>query len=118
MARGGGADERALAAIRRLRAVQEDGPRLTLPEFKTLVREQYFMLLIDEEATLGAIPDLLPSDGQVRRRAFTSLGKILSARGEIAGEALKRLERVAQLFGVDAKLAAPSAGSEKIAKAS
>jgi len=41
-------DERGLAVIRDLRAVRDDEPRPTLAEFKALVREQYYMLLIDE----------------------------------------------------------------------
>ena len=62
MARGR-ADERGLAAIRGLRAgVEDDRPKPTLADFKALVREQYYMLLVDEEATLAAIPDLLPPD--------------------------------------------------------
>ncbi len=122
MARGG-ADERGLAAIRRLRAVQDDKPRLTLAEFKALVREQYFMLLIDQEATLAAIPDLLPSDAGARRKGFAALRQVLSARGEIAGEAADRLQRIARLFGVKmepAAVARPEAAVERtgLAKAS
>ena len=70
MARGR-ADERGLAAIRGLRAgVEDDRPKPTLADFKALVREQYYMLLVDEEATLAAIPDLLPPDREVRRQAL------------------------------------------------
>ena len=97
----GGVDERTFAAIRRLRAAQDETSRLTLAEFKTLVREQYFMLLIDEDATLAAIPDLLPSDSTVRRRAFATLRQILSASGAITGDAAERLRRIAQLFGME-----------------
>ena len=122
MARGG-ADERGLAAIRRLRAVQDDKPRPTLAEFKTLIREQYFMLLIDQEATLAAIPDLLPSGKDVRRKAFAALRQVLRARGELAGEAADRLQRIARLFGVEMEPAAvvqPEAAVEQtgLAKAS
>jgi hypothetical protein len=74
---------------------------LTLADFKTLLREQYFMLLIDEDATLAAIPDLLPSDSTVRRRAFATLRQILSASGAITGDAAERLRRIAQLFGME-----------------
>ena len=74
------ADWRPFAACGR---VQDDKPRLTLSEFKALVREQYYMLLIDQEATLGAIPDLLPSDRDVRRKAFAALHRVLSAAGEV-----------------------------------
>jgi pimeloyl-ACP methyl ester carboxylesterase len=99
MARGA-ADERGFAAIRRLRAAREDKRRLTLAEFKVLLREQFFMLLIDEEATLAAIPDLLPSDTASRRKAFAALREVLSASGPIDGETAERLQRIAALFGV------------------
>jgi hypothetical protein len=101
MARGG-PDERGLAALRRLRAVEDDKPRLTLSEFKTLIREQYFMLLIDQAATLAAIPRLLPPDQETRRGAFIVLCNVLNARGEVTGEAAERLRQVGRLFGVEA----------------
>jgi hypothetical protein len=65
------------------------------------VREQYFMLLIDEEAALAAIPELLPAEAGARAKGFAALTEILRARGEITGEAADRFERIAQLFGVD-----------------
>jgi hypothetical protein len=97
----GNVEERTFAAIRRLRAVQNESSRLTLADFKALLREQYFMLLIDEDATLTAIPSLLPSDHHVRRRAFVALRQILSASGAVTGDASKRLRRIAQLFSVE-----------------
>jgi Protein of unknown function (DUF3141) len=105
MARGG-PDERAFEAVRAIRLAQEGMARLTLSEFKATVREQYFMLLIDAEAALAAIPDLLPRDADARRKAFTAIRKVLSARGEITGEAAERLRRIARLFDVDARLVA------------
>jgi Protein of unknown function (DUF3141) len=101
MARGG-PDERGLAAFRRLRAVEDDQPRLTLSEFKSLIREQYYMLLIDQAATLAAIPRLLPTDQETRRGAFAVLCHVLNARGDVTGEAADRLRQMAQLFGVEA----------------
>jgi len=97
----GGADERGFAAIRRLRAVERDKARLALPEFKALLREQYFMLLVDQEAAIAAIPALLPTDEEDRRQAFSALCEVLSARGEIPADGIQRLLRIARLFGVD-----------------
>ena len=115
MARGR-ADERGLAAIRGLRAgVEDDRPKPTLADFKALVREQYYMLLVDEEATLAAIPDLLPPDAEGRRRALTALRRVLSAAGDMTGEAAQKLERVAGLFGVGSDGAI---GKPKLAAAS
>jgi hypothetical protein len=97
----GSVDERGFAAIRRLRAAQEGGSRLSLADFKELVRDQYFMLLVDQEAALKAIPDLLPSDREQRRKAFGVLRQLLSARGEVTGDMATRARRVAELFGLD-----------------
>jgi Protein of unknown function (DUF3141) len=114
----GGPDERGLAALRRLRAVEDDKPRLTLSEFKTLIREQYFMLLIDQAATLAAIPRLLPPELETRRGAFIVLCHVLNARGDVTGEAADRLRQVAQLFGVEAgPSVAPAAKADRKARA-
>jgi hypothetical protein len=94
-------DERSLEALRNLRR-NDTGPRLTLSEFKMLVREQFFMLLLDQEAALAAIPKLLPDKAHDRRTAFAAIREVLSASAEISGEVAKRLKRVAELFGLDA----------------
>ena len=60
-------DERSLEALRRARA-GDAASRLTLAQFKTIVREQFFMLLLEPEASLAAIPKLLPP-GEDERRA-------------------------------------------------
>ena len=80
--------------------------RPTLAEFKALVREQYFMLLIEPEASVAAIPDLMPRDDDVRRKTLATIRQVLSARGEITGEVAERLRRVARLFGVEEEQAA------------
>jgi hypothetical protein len=96
----GGADERGLAAVRRLRLAQP-GAQLTLAQFKAMVREQYFMLLIDPEAALAAIPAMLPADAEERGKAFAAVRQVVAARGEIGGEGAERLERVRKLFGIN-----------------
>jgi hypothetical protein len=98
MARGM-VDERSLAALRRMRR-EDAGSRLTIAEFKALVREQFFMLLLDQEASLSAIPKMLPQSMDARRHAFAAINEVLSAAGEISGETRTRLDRVAQLFGL------------------
>ncbi|WP_424578771.1 DUF3141 domain-containing protein [Bradyrhizobium sp. USDA 241] len=94
-------DERSIEALRRIRR-DAGGSRLTLPEFKMLVREQFFMLLLDQQGALGAIPKMLPEDAAQRLAAFTMIREVLSASGEITGERASRLQRIAALFGVEA----------------
>lgn len=93
-------DERSIEALRQVRRDQA-GPRMTLSEFKMLVREQFFMLLLDRERALAAIPGLLPDDMNKRRAAFAAMREVLSASEDITGERANRLRRVAGLFGLD-----------------
>ena len=57
------------------------------------------MLLIDPEAALAAIPALLPSDLESRRKGLAALQQVLGAAGQLTGEAAERMERIAVLFG-------------------
>jgi hypothetical protein len=91
-------DERGFEIARRIR---ERNGELSLQQFKALVREQFNMLLIDQEAALGAIPRLLPSDLEKRDEAFGVIEQVLTARGEMSAEDKRRLGEVARLFGVE-----------------
>jgi hypothetical protein len=71
-----------------------------------MVREQYLMLLIDPEASVAAIPSMLPADPDIRLEALGLVKRILNAPGEIAGEAAERLKRIERLFRVDRDLVA------------
>jgi pimeloyl-ACP methyl ester carboxylesterase len=93
-------DERSLEALRRLRQ-SDEAARLTLAEFKMLVREQFFMLLLDREGALAAIPKLLPESMEERRKVFAVIEHVLSASANISGEVEKRLKQVAALFGFE-----------------
>jgi len=98
----GAVDERAFAALRAIRPLQEIGKPLTLSQFKAMVREQFYMLLLDAEAAVAAIPKMLPTDIELRRKALAAIRQVLSARGNIEPEIGDRLRRLARLFGVDA----------------
>jgi pimeloyl-ACP methyl ester carboxylesterase len=93
-------DERGFELTRRIRQAHGDIP---LSDFKALVREQFNMLLIDQEGALRAIPAMLPSDAEERRKAFDLIKQVLGARGEMSLEDEKRMSEVARLFDVDDK---------------
>jgi hypothetical protein len=92
-------DERSLEALRRARS-GDSGARLTLAQFKTIVREQFFMLLLEPEASLAAIPKLLPSGEDERRGGLEAIRGVLSASGELSGETAGRFDRITKLFGL------------------
>jgi hypothetical protein len=95
----GAVDERGVEALRRIRATST-GTRLTLSQFKQIAREQFFLLLLEPEATLAAIPKLLPADVAERKKGLAAIRTVLSAIGDITGETAERLKKVESLFGL------------------
>jgi hypothetical protein len=93
----GSVDERGFESVRRLRSRYGDMP---LSEFKRLVREQFAMLVIDQQAALAALPSLLPPDAQTRSEAFNVVWQVMAACGEISTEDEKRLSEIGRLFGI------------------
>jgi Protein of unknown function (DUF3141) len=91
-------DERGFEAVRRIRRAHDDMP---LPAFKALVREQFYILLVDTEAALAGIPSMLPPDADTRRKGFDLIKQALSARGAFSDEDNKRMQRIARAFGLD-----------------
>ncbi len=92
---GPGVDERAFEVLRQMRAEQGS---ITLEEFKRLLREQFFGLLLDRDGALAAIPQMLPGDAVARNEALGKIRQVVSAAGEVAGERAERLARIEQLF--------------------
>jgi Protein of unknown function (DUF3141) len=91
-------DERGFEAVRRIRRDYGDMP---LSVFKALVREQFYLLLIDTEAALAALPSMLPADHDTRCKAFDLIKQVMSARGPLSDEDNKRMQRVAGAFDRD-----------------
>jgi len=93
----GSVDERGFEALRRIRRAHGDMP---LSAFKALVREQFFILLLDTEAALAALPSMLPADSDRRREAFDLIKQVLTARRPLSQEENERVQRVARAFGL------------------
>ena len=91
-------DERGFEMARRIRQAHGDLP---LSEFKELVREQFHILLIDQEAALAAIPAMLPPDAETRAKALGLIKQVLTARGDLSTEEEKRMNEIEQLFDVN-----------------
>ncbi len=93
---GPGVDERAFEALRQMRA--EHGG-LTLEEFKQMLREQFFALLLDRDEALAAIPKMLPTDAATRAEVLGKIRRVVSAAGEVSSERAERLAQIETLFG-------------------
>ena len=97
-------DERGFAAITRLRDAHPASRQMSLSDFKALVRAQFLMLLLDEEAALAAIPGLMPQSIDDRRTAVAALQGVIAASGAPGEAQAGRLRRVAALFGLAPEL--------------
>jgi pimeloyl-ACP methyl ester carboxylesterase len=107
-------DERGFEALRRIREKYTD---ITLTEFKSIVREQFYMLLIDPEGALSAIPSMLPPEPEIRQKAHDMIKDVLSARGELSAGDRERLRQIGPLFSQEDRLAvvkSPSLASTNV----
>lgn len=90
-------DERNFKRMRATRAELE--PNIKLADFKRLLREQFFILKLDREAALEAIPTLLEGQGTEQIDAHLELiEQVLAASGELSAHAAERFERIKALF--------------------
>jgi hypothetical protein len=96
----GAVDERGFEIVRRLRRDSNLAPTPSLAEFKAVVREQFYLLLIDQDAALAAIPQMLPEDAATRRLALDLVKRVLTALGPLDGEDQARLARITRLLGL------------------
>ncbi len=94
---GSGVDERAFNELRQIRAGHI---AMTLEEFKQVLREQFFALLLDRDEALAAVPKMLPADAVVRAEILAAIRAVASAAGEVTGERAERLARIEQLFQI------------------
>ena len=90
-------DERGFEMAQRIREEHSD---MSLADFKALVREQFNILSIDQEAALAAIPSMLPPDAETREKAYGLISQLMNARGELSTEDKKRMSEIARLFGI------------------
>ena len=92
----GAADERGFEMIRRIRA--EFPEKLPLPEFKEVLREQFFSVLLDERRAVETIPALLEEDKEKGPKLFEMIRKTVTAPGPLGKEAEQRLKEIEKLF--------------------
>ena len=103
------ADERSFAIIRRIRAAV-GRERLPLAEFKRVIRQQFFMLLIDEARAIETLPALLPDDPAIRAEMLAVLRSVVEATGDMPEEVARRMAAVERFFAGD-----PATGTSKVA---
>lgn len=93
-----GVDERGFAMLRHIRLQLYADRPFSLARFKALVREQYLLLLLDEERAVAAIPTLLEDDPSGQAAMLDAIRRVVAASGDLSQDAERRLEQVESLF--------------------
>jgi pimeloyl-ACP methyl ester carboxylesterase len=94
----GKVDERGFAVLKEISASLPAAKRIGFERFKEIVRDQYLMLLLDEERVIAALPKLLPEDRRECEAALTMVNRVLAARGNLSEEGSRRLARIEAMF--------------------
>jgi pimeloyl-ACP methyl ester carboxylesterase len=93
-------DSRGFHMMQRVREEYEHyfgGEGLNAAVRRQLFRDQYFMLLVDEERALAALPKLVPQTAE-REAALEMVRRVLTAKGELAPARKQRLARLEALL--------------------
>jgi pimeloyl-ACP methyl ester carboxylesterase len=93
-------DSRGFRMMQRVRDEYERSAvadRLSAIERRALFKEQYFMLLLDEDGALAALPRLVPQPAE-REAALDMVRRVLTARGELTPARKDRLARVEHIL--------------------
>lgn len=93
-----GADERGFVMLRQSRRHLFADRPFSLAHFKVMVREQYLLLLLDEERAVAAIATLLEGDPSGRSAMLDAIRRVADASGLLTKEAGRRLGHVESLF--------------------
>jgi hypothetical protein len=105
----GAVDERSFNLLRRMR--DETGKGLTLAEFKTLVREQFLMLLLDERRAVAAIPAMVAQDRDMAGRIKAKFQRMIEVVELRTDEAKSRLAEIQELLN-KVSISEPDRGPE------
>jgi hypothetical protein len=92
----GVSDERGFNQLRRIR--EDAGEGMSLADFKLMLREQFFMLLLDERRAVEAIPTMLDREPELAMQMGSNLRKVIDAVGVQNSLALQRVEELEGVF--------------------
>jgi pimeloyl-ACP methyl ester carboxylesterase len=107
----GVADERGFRLLERMR--EDAGGDLPLADFKTMVRDQFFTLLLDERRAVEAIPAMLDADLDLAQRMGSTLRKLIEVLGVESKLGKTRLAEMTAMFESRKAAKAPKNGAPK-----
>ena len=102
---GQGVDERGFQMLRKIGKERRDEERISLDRFREILKEQVFLMELDRERALAALPKLMPTE-QSRRTVVEAARQLLDVRGTAHPDELARLRQIKQLLDLEKEVPA------------
>jgi uncharacterized protein DUF3141 len=96
----GAADERGYRLLKSVRTSRKANKRLTLDQFREMLREQFQLVRMDEERAVKALPKLIRPGEPESDAALEALRQLIVAPGALKKEEKARAARVEKLLEV------------------
>jgi hypothetical protein len=106
-------DERGFTVAKAIRDARPAGLRLSQAALKEMFREQFLLLVMDQDRAVRALSGLLPTDPATRQAALADIRRVVAASGRISEEGTRRLAEVEAIFDNGAAIESASQTSTK-----
>ncbi|WP_044432951.1 DUF3141 domain-containing protein [Skermanella aerolata] len=97
---GGPIDERGFQMLRRIGKERRDEKRISLDRFRQILKEQVFLMELDRERAVAALPKLVPAE-QDRRSVVEAAQQLLDVHGTPHPDELARLHQIKLLLNLE-----------------
>ena len=97
---GRSVDERGFQMLRRIGREHREGEGVSLDRFREILKEQVFLMELDRERALAALPKLVPT-APLRRTVVEAAQQLLDVHGKPHPDEIARLHQVMQLLGLE-----------------
>ena len=95
-------DERPFHFVRRMLAENSHPEKMTLAQLKQVLKQQAFLMLLDADRAVRALPGLLRNKEQ-RREAIAAARKVLGTRGPLSDAQKARFAELEELLAITDK---------------
>jgi hypothetical protein len=92
-------DPRSFSILKQINSELPEAERISLAQFKEMMKEQFLIVVQDQERAVAAIPMLLPTARGERSAVMGVIRQLVNSGEPLPEESKRRLARIEALFG-------------------
>lgn len=104
-------DQRSFNILKEINSELPEAERISLARFKEMMKEQFLIVMQDQERAVAAIPMLLPTTRGERNALMGVIRQLVNSGEALPEESKRRLARIEALFGEFKIKALPSSAA-------